>query len=103
HRVANEIGDAAAFRQVEVAGSSSVKHAFDWNATAFALLDILVNNAGIPLVGNVEETAEEDFERLHRVNVSGVFHGCKHAVKIMARQGGGNIIQIGSGAGLLGV
>src|SRR5262245_61798794 len=36
-------------------------------------LDILVNNAGIGLVGGIEETAPEDFERLFRVNVTGMF------------------------------
>jgi 2-keto-3-deoxy-L-fuconate dehydrogenase len=103
NRVAGEIGQQAAFRLVEVADSASVKAAFDWAVSEFGRLDILVNNAGIPLVGNVEETAEEDFERLHRVNVSGVFHGCKHAVAIMSRQGGGNIINIGSVAGLVAI
>jgi 2-keto-3-deoxy-L-fuconate dehydrogenase len=102
-RVATEIGEAAAYKVLDVADSSSVKNAFDWTVSEFGRLDVLVNNAGIPLVGNVEETAEDDFERLHRVNVSGVFHGCKHAVPIMSRQGGGNIINIGSVAGLVAV
>ena len=36
-------------------------------------LDILVNNAGIGLVGGVEQTELADFERLFRVNVTGMF------------------------------
>ena len=61
-----------------------------------------MNNAGIPLVGNVEETSEEDFERLMRVNVSGVFHGCKHAIPHMMEAGGGSIVSTSSNQGLAG-
>ncbi len=101
--VANDIGENAVFRRVDVANSADVHDALEWAAKDQGGLHILANNAGIPLVGNVEETAEEDFERLMRVNVSGVFHGCKHAIPIMARHGGGNIINIGSVAGLVGI
>src|SRR5207302_1513999 len=102
-RVAGEIGAMASYRRCDVADSGDMKSALDWTAENYGGLHILVNNAGIPLVGSVEETAEDDFERLMRVNVSGVFHGCKHAVPIMMKQGGGNIINIGSVAGLVGI
>jgi NAD(P)-dependent dehydrogenase (short-subunit alcohol dehydrogenase family) len=36
-------------------------------------LDILVNNAGIGHVGNIEETEADDFRRLLRVNVEGMY------------------------------
>ena len=102
-RAAEACGPKARFRRADVADSSSMREALEWTAAELGRLDILVNNAGIPLVGNVEETSEVDFERLMRVNVSGVFHGCKHAVPIMTLQGGGNIINIGSVAGLVAV
>jgi NAD(P)-dependent dehydrogenase (short-subunit alcohol dehydrogenase family) len=102
-KVVGEIGEAAAARRVDVTNSDEVREAMQWAAREFGGLHVLVNNAGIGLVGNVEETSEEDFERLMRVNVTGVFLGCKHAVPLMLEQGGGNIINIGSVAGLVAI
>jgi 2-keto-3-deoxy-L-fuconate dehydrogenase len=65
-------------------------------------VDILVNNAGIGLVGGVEETSAEDFERLFRVNVRGVFLMTRAAMpRLIAARG--SIVNIGSVAGLVGV
>lgn len=102
-RVANDLGNLCPFRRVDVTDSDDVKAVIDFAVQRFDRLDVLVNNAGIGLVGTVEETAEADFERLMRVNVSGVFHGCKHAIPIMVAQGCGNIINIGSVAGVVGI
>ena len=101
--VANDLGSHCPFRRVDVTDSADVKAALEFAAERFGRLDILINNAGIGLVGNVEETAEEDFDRLMRVNVTGVFHGCKHAVPLMAAQSRGVIINIGSVAGMVGI
>jgi NAD(P)-dependent dehydrogenase (short-subunit alcohol dehydrogenase family) len=65
-------------------------------------LDILVNNAGIGLVGNVEETSLEDFQRLFRTNVEGVFLVTQAALPLI-RASHGSIVNIGSVAGLVGV
>ncbi len=65
-------------------------------------LDILVNNAGIGLVGNIEETELADFERLFRVNVTGLFLVTQAAMpKLLDAKG--CIVNIGSVAGLVGV
>jgi 2-keto-3-deoxy-L-fuconate dehydrogenase len=65
-------------------------------------LDILVNNAGIGLVGNIEETPEEDFARLFRVNVEGMYLVTKAAIpKLVVSKG--VIVNIGSVAGLVGI
>jgi 2-keto-3-deoxy-L-fuconate dehydrogenase len=65
-------------------------------------LDILVNNAGIGLVGNIEETELLDFERLLRVNVTGMFLASQAAMpKLLDSKG--CIVNIGSVAGLVGV
>jgi 2-keto-3-deoxy-L-fuconate dehydrogenase len=102
-RIAASIGEFARAVSLDVADHDAFQAALQDAARTFGRLDILVNNAGIPLVGNVEETSEEDFDRLMRVNVNGVFNGCKHAIPIMTAQGGGNIINIGSVAGLVGI
>jgi len=65
-------------------------------------LDILVNNAGIGLVGNVEETSADDFRRIFRTNVEGVFLVTRAAIPLI-RASHGSIINIGSVAGLVGV
>ena len=65
-------------------------------------LDILVNCAGIGLVGGVEETSLEDFQRLFRVNVDGTFLVTKYAVPLL-KASHGSIVNIGSVAGLIGV
>jgi len=65
-------------------------------------LDILVNSAGIGLVGDIEETAAGDFERLMRVNVAGTFLVIKAAMPLLLAAKG-SVVNIGSVAGLVGV
>tara|TARA_R110000850_G_scaffold154656_9_gene278394 strand:+ start:26095 stop:26913 length:819 start_codon:yes stop_codon:yes gene_type:complete len=70
-------------------------------------LDILVNNAGIERMVLTSEQTLEDFEQIMKVNVSGVFLGCKHAVRVMSPGGksghGGSIINLSSIAGKVGI
>lgn len=66
-------------------------------------IDILVNNAGIAHVGNVEETSEQDFERVYNVNVKGAYN-CFYAVAPkMKAQGGGAIVSMASIASSVGI
>jgi 2-keto-3-deoxy-L-fuconate dehydrogenase len=101
--VAERIGTQALFLPMDVTSSQSVRAGLDQTFERFGQLDILVNNAGIGFVGSVEETPEEEFSRLMDVNVLGVFHGCKHVAPLMLHQGKGNIINIASVAGLVGI
>lgn len=66
-------------------------------------LNILVNNAGI--VGphnntNPENTGFEDWKKIQSINVDGVFLGCRAAIPVIRRAGGGSIINISSVAAL---
>jgi NAD(P)-dependent dehydrogenase (short-subunit alcohol dehydrogenase family) len=65
-------------------------------------LDILINNAGIGLVGGVEETEADDFDRIFRVNVRGLYLVTKFCLPLL-RASHGSIVNIGSVAGLVGV
>jgi len=69
---------------------------------SFGAIDIAVHNAGISCVGTIAETSIEDFRKVFRVNIDGVFHGCKAVVPHMIERGGGKIINIASWLGKTG-
>jgi len=59
-------------------------------------IDVLFNNAGIAGVGDVVETSLEDFERVMRVNVRGVFLMSRAVVPTMVAQRSGSIVNMSS-------
>jgi 2-keto-3-deoxy-L-fuconate dehydrogenase len=66
-------------------------------------IHILVNNAGIAHIGKLENTVEEDFDKIYRVNVKG-FYNCMFAVvDHMRMQGGGVILNMASVAAWVGL
>ncbi len=96
-RVALELS-AAEVRVCDVTDESAVRRMFG----SIQKLDILVNSAGIGLVGGVEETSLEDFEKLMAVNVRGTFLTTRSAMPLLTASHGA-IVNIGSVAGLIGV
>ncbi|MFI9551777.1 glucose 1-dehydrogenase [Nonomuraea endophytica] len=60
----------------------------------------LVNNAGVVSSQPIEQTALDDFERVLKVNLTGVFLGLRAAVGPMREAGGGAIVNLSSVAGL---
>lgn len=57
---------------------------------------ILVNNAGIAHIGKVGDTTEEDFDKVFRVNVKGLYNCMLATVEHMKMQGGGVILNLAS-------
>ncbi len=106
--VAGEIaaeGGAAFALRLDVTDLTSAEEAVRGIVARGGRLDILVNNAGIGLVGNLTETAPDDFARLMAVNVIGVYH-CAHAAvgQMLAQEPkGGVIVNIASIAGQVAV
>ncbi|NID14622.1 SDR family NAD(P)-dependent oxidoreductase [Luteibacter yeojuensis] len=84
-------------REAEVAGA--IQHA----RSMYGRLDILVNNAGIAGTDKpTHELTEDEWDRVQRINVKGVFFGVKHAIAPMREAGGGSIINLSSIYGLVG-
>jgi NAD(P)-dependent dehydrogenase (short-subunit alcohol dehydrogenase family) len=99
--IAQDGGSAAAHR-CDVSDGAEVARVFA-EILRDGGVDILVNNAGIGHVGSLEQTTEEDLDRLYRVNVKGVYH-CMHAcVAAMKARGGGVILNLASVAGSVGI
>lgn len=97
----------AAGRRCEVVGGdvgdyAQVQRAVDAFIASFGAIDIAVHNAGIIRIGTVAETSIEDFREVFRVNVDGVFHGCKAVVPHMVKRGKGKIINTASWFGKIG-
>lgn len=66
-------------------------------------LDVLINNAGISHIGKVENTTEEDFDRVYQVNVKGMFNCIKAALPKLKENGGGSILNMCSVAATIGI
>jgi 2-keto-3-deoxy-L-fuconate dehydrogenase len=66
-------------------------------------LNILVNSAGISHVGNIENTTEQDFDKLYSVNVKGVYNCMKAVVPLMRNLQGGVIVNLASIANHVGL
>jgi NAD(P)-dependent dehydrogenase (short-subunit alcohol dehydrogenase family) len=95
-----EVVRAAGGEAVYVAGDVSreddVRRLVAAAVETYGRLDVMVNNAGIMVVGPVQATTEEDFDRVTAVNQRGTFFGIKHAVPAMRANGGGSIINTSS-------
>ena len=84
--------------EMDVTSSNSISRA----VAQLSRLDILVNNAGIGLVGSIEVTDEDDFDRVMRVNVHSVFLVTKALLPLLLASRG-SIVNVGSIAGQVGV
>ncbi len=67
-------------------------------ATVAALgsIDIIVNNAGVITRGTIDETTDADWALSMGVNVEAPFRICRAAIPVMAKQGGGVIVNTSS-------
>lgn len=65
-------------------------------------IDILVNNAGVTKDGLLMKMSEEDFDRVIRVNLKGVFNMMHFVSRLMVKQRAGRIVNISSISGIAG-
>jgi NAD(P)-dependent dehydrogenase (short-subunit alcohol dehydrogenase family) len=99
-----EAGGEALFIETDVASPESMEAAIGQAERAFGGLHVLYNNAGgaTPRDGKVTEMELDEFWRTIGVDLFGTFLGCRFALPIMARQGGGSIINTTSVRALIG-
>lgn len=97
--LAGELGSLVTAAVLDITDGPAVAGFFG----GLAGLDILVNNAGIGFVGSIEETPAADWDRLFRVNVDAVYLCSRYALPLLLASGKGQIVNIGSVAGLTAV
>ena len=102
-RLIAEAGGEALFVRADVSRAAEIEALIEATVETYGRLDCAVNNAGItgptlPLA----EMAEEDWQRVLDVNLTGVWLCLKHEIRQMLEQGGGAIVNVSSVAGLVG-
>jgi len=68
----------------------------------FGGLDILVNNAGYGFIGSIEETTPGEYRPTYETNVFGLIETTRAALPALRKRGSGRIVNISSGAGIVG-
>ena len=101
HEIARSSGKAV-LKKCNVAIQEDVNKQIESIAKDAGSIDILVNNAGVAHVGNAENTAEADFDRLFNINVKGMYN-CLHAVIPHMKKKGGPIVNMASTVATVGI
>lgn len=87
----------------DVTNSDDVAAAVATATDAFGRLDIAINNAGIEQPPTpLAETSDADWDRIMGTDLRGTFLSMKHEILAMSGNGG-SIVNIASGAGVIGI
>ena len=95
-------GGRAGFVALDVTDEASWEAAIAATVGEVGGLDILVNNAGVGGYRPFLEWSEEDYDRIMATNAKSTWLFCKEVIPHMRNQGGGQIINVASVAGLQG-
>lgn len=80
----------------DVSNANQVKSMIQYVYDKFGKIDLLVNNSGIDLNKLLQDTTEDEFEKILKVNLFSAFYTSKYVVPIMVKQKFGQIINISS-------
>jgi 3-oxoacyl-[acyl-carrier protein] reductase len=95
--VARELGNAAIAARCDVADGSSVKVMVEDVVARFGPFDTLMNNAAITqMPRRIAKTPPEELDRLFDINVKSLYHMAVHALPVIRKRGGGNVINVAS-------
>ncbi len=100
---AERIGGQASAVRLDVADRPAFTAALDDIEHTLGPLDILINNAAVLPVSPLADEPDTATTRQLEINLHGVIHGTREAVRRMRPRGTGHIINVSSAAGIVGL
>jgi NAD(P)-dependent dehydrogenase (short-subunit alcohol dehydrogenase family) len=101
--VAASLGGAAVAVHCDVADEEQVRAMISTAEERYGRVDILCNNAGFGGgMAPLAEQTSENWDKIHSVNIRGVFLCMKYGIEAMLRAGGGSIVNTGSASAVVG-
>ena len=97
-----QLGGKAKFYLCNVASDKDCRRVMEEIVQDFGRIDILFNNAGVIIRMDVVEQSEQEWDLVVNVNLKGIFLMSHYAIPQMKANGGGVIVNTGSGWGLKG-
>jgi NAD(P)-dependent dehydrogenase (short-subunit alcohol dehydrogenase family) len=101
-QTADRLGDDAIALPLDVTDRPGFTAFLDEVERQLGPIDVLINNAGIMPIGLLEEEDDRTTRHLLEINLHGVIHGTREAVRRMRPRGSGHIVNVASAAGKAG-
>lgn len=90
------LGDRSVAHVLDVSAAESVAAFVDAGAAQWGRVDGLITVAGVTSLGAFETITAGEWDRVHAINLRGVFLSCQAAIAPLRANGGGRIVNIGS-------
>lgn len=95
-------GRDVTFYRCDVTNESQVEETVNNVVAKYGPIGILHNNAGVTVRKTIADLTEKEWDFVLDVGLKGLFLFSKHVIPVMAANGGGSIINTGSGWGIKG-
>ncbi|MEO6155561.1 MAG: SDR family oxidoreductase [Thermomonas sp.] len=80
---------------------TDLQAAADWLQQHWGGVDVVINNAGVAQMGGIDIASADDWQWIVDINLLGVVRGCRIFTPMLRAQGGGQLVNIASMAGLV--
>jgi 3-oxoacyl-[acyl-carrier protein] reductase len=97
-----KLGVRACYAVFDVSNEAEVKSGISELVNSLGTVDVLINNAGVGDFGKLDEMSFEKWKNVMDINLFGVYHTTMAVYPLMKNQNYGDIVNVGSTAGLKG-